>query len=320
MAAPNKLRIIAAFAAIYVIWGSTYLGILFAIQSIPPFLMAGFRFFSAGLIMYAVARSQGAPRPRAVTWKSALIVGGCLLLGGNGGVTISEKWVPTGLAALLVATVPIDIALLGWITRTTLRPTPLVWLGLIGGFVGVGILVGPAFSDSSHGASNHVAFGMLILLIGSLIWSAGSLYSRTAEHSPSLILGAGQQMICGGGLLAVVGFALGEHHGFELRNVTWLSIGAFVYLVLIGAIVGYTAYFYLLRNCDPAKVATYAYVNPVVAILLGTMFAGEHLTLRTILGGVLIIGSVAVVITAQQMRPKPTRAVAAAVASADCVR
>src|SRR5229473_3021338 len=132
MAVPRKIQIVSAFAALYVIWGSTYIGILFAIQSIPPFLMAGVRFFVAGVIMYAAARWQGAPRPDRATWRSAFIVGACLLLGGNGGVTVSEKWVPTGLAALLVATVPIYIALLSWITGSAPRPTPLVSLGLLG--------------------------------------------------------------------------------------------------------------------------------------------------------------------------------------------
>src|ERR1041384_3212178 len=184
MAAPKRIWIVLAFAALYLIWGSTYLGILFAIQSIPPFLMAGARFFLAGAIMYAVARWQGAPQPTAITWKNSLIIGACLLLGGNGGVTISEKWVPTGLAALLVATVPIYIALLGWLSGTAPRPTRFVWLGLIGGFVGVGFLVGPAFTAPS--GSNHLALGMSILLIGSLLWSVGSLYSRRAKSAPSL--------------------------------------------------------------------------------------------------------------------------------------
>jgi drug/metabolite transporter (DMT)-like permease len=320
MAAPKKLWIIVAFAALYLIWGSTYLGILFAIQSIPPFLMAGARFFLAGAIMYALARFQGAPKPEAATWRSSLIIGACLLLGGNGGVTVSEKWVPTGLASLLVATVPIDIALLGWLTGSAPRPTPTAWLGLIGGFIGVGVLVGPAFTSSSISPNHHLALGMSILLVAALIWSIGSLYSRTAKSSPSLFLAAGQQMICGGALLILAGLGLGEQRGLDLRQVTWLSLGAFVYLVLRGALIGYTAYFYLLRHCDPAKVATYAYVNPVVAVLLGTAFAGETLTLRTVLGAGLIIGSVAVVITAQQMKAKATAPLAAPLAETDCAR
>ena len=311
MAAPNRVRIIFAFAAIYVIWGSTYLGILFAIQSIPPFLMAGTRFFLAGLIMYGIARARTSTKPDLVTWINSLIIGGCLLLGGNGGVTLSEKWVPTGLAALLVATVPIYIALLGWLTGTAPRPTPVVWLGLIGGFIGVGFLVGPAFTAPA--GSNHLALGMSILLIGSLLWSVGSLYSRRAKSAPSLFLAAAQQMICGGALLMLAGLMTREYRHFDIARVTWSSLIAFAYLVLIGAIVGYTAYFYLLRHCDPAKVATYAYVNPIVALLLGTWFAHEKLTLRTLTGAGLIIGSVAVVIMAQQMKTKGLPPVVAAI-------
>jgi drug/metabolite transporter (DMT)-like permease len=159
---------------------------------------------------------------------------------------------------------------------------------------------------------------MCILLIGSLIWSIGSLYSRTAISSPSLILAAGHQMICGGALLFLVGLAFGEPHHFDFANVTPLSFWAFLYLVAIGALIGYTAYFWLLRHCDPAKVATYAYINPVVAVILGTLFAHEILTLRTIVGAGLIVGSVAVVITAQQLAPKESRPVTAAPKAVDC--
>jgi drug/metabolite transporter (DMT)-like permease len=315
----KKITIILAFAALYVIWGSTYLAILFAIQSIPPFLMAGTRFLLAGAIMYAVARWRGEPKPVAGTWRTALIVGGCLLLCGNGGVTIAEKWVPTGLAALIVATVPIDIALLGWLSGTAPRPTGMVWLGLIGGFVGVGILAGPAFTTSS-GAHHHFALGVTVLLLGSLLWSAGSIYSREARNAASVFIGAGQQMICGGALLFLVGMLTRETRGFAFNHITWLSIGAFAYLVLVGALIGYTAYFYLLRVCDPAKVATYAYVNPIVAILLGMTFAGETLTLRTICGAGLIIGSVAIVIMGQQMKVKSESSAPAVIVPADCVR
>ncbi len=316
MPGPKKISIILAFAALYVIWGSTYLAIFFAIQSLPPFMMAGVRFVSAGIIMYAFARFTGAAKPERSTWTTALIVGACLLLCGNGGVTISEKWVPTGLAALLVATVPIYIALLGWMTGSAPRPPPMIWLGLLGGFVGVGILVGPAFTSAPSG--NHLALGMSILLVGSLIWSAGSLYSRTANNAPSPFLASGQQMICGGGLLFLLGLVLGEHRHFDPQHVTWLSLGGFIYLVLIGALVGYPAYSYLLRHVDPAKVATYAYVNPIVAVLLGALFAHENLSLRMLLAAVLIIGSVAMVITAQQLK-KSARPIDVMI-QPDCVR
>jgi drug/metabolite transporter (DMT)-like permease len=316
MAGPRKVQIVTAFAALYLIWGSTYLGILFAIQSIPPFLMAGARFSLAGLIMFAIARTQGQLRSTRAEWKTSFIVGACLLLGGNGGVTISEKFIESGLASLIVATVPIYMTLLGWLVGMTPRPQPIVWFGLVGGFFGVAVLLGPALRFSN---GNRAAIGMSILLVTSFIWSAGSLYSRSAKHTASPFFAAAQQMFCGGLLLMLVGAVVGEPKNFHLDHVTALSLGAFVYLVLIGAIVGYTAYFWLLRHCDPAKVATYAYVNPIVAVLLGTLFAHETVTLRTLLAAILIIGSVALIITVQQFRSKPMPLITAAIET-ECAR
>ena len=300
--APRRLTIVAAFAALYLIWGSTYLGILFAIKSIPPLLMAGTRFFLAGLIMYAIARGQGPRKSSFVEWRTAFFVGACLLFFGNGGVTVAEQWVPTGLASLLVATVPIYMAMLPWLGGAAPRPQPLVLLGLAAGFVGVGILVGPALSAPPAGGGKHLGLGMLILLFGSLVWSIGSLYSRRARSSAPPFLSSAQTMLCGGGLMILAGFLSGETRDFHPGQIIALSLGAFAYLVLVGAVVGYTAYIWLLRHCDPAKVATYAYVNPVVAVLLGAFFAGETLTGRTALAAAIIIGSVAVVITAQQTK------------------
>jgi len=310
MAVSGRIHVIAAFAALYLIWGSTYLAILFAIQSIPPFLMAGARFLLAGLIMFAIARTQGPLRSTSAEWRTALVVGACLLLGGNGGVTLSEKFIESGLASLIVATVPIYITLLGWLSGMTPRPTPIVWVGLAGGFLGVAILLGPALRFSGSG---RPAIGMSILLLSSFIWSAGSLYSRTVKHAASPFLGAAQQMFCGGLLLMLVGLFAGESKKFHPDNITTLSLGAFAYLVLIGAIVGYTAYFWLLRHCDPAKVATYAYVNPIVAVLLGALFAHEAVTLRTLLAAALIIGSVALIITIQQLKAKTLPPITAAI-------
>ena len=304
MKPPTKAAIIAAFAAIYLIWGSTYLGILFAIKSIPPMLMSGSRYLLAGVIMYAIARMQGAPRSGWGDWRTAAIIGAALLLGGNGGVTLAEQWVPSGLAAVVVATVPIYMVLLGWLMKTAPRPTSLVWLGLAGGFAGVALLLAPN-ADVTTQEYPHLRFGMLVLLCSSFLWSAGSIYSRRAQNAPSPFLAAGQQMICGGGLMLLAGVLTGELPRFDFHQVTWLSLGAWIYLVLIGAIVGFTAYIWLLRHCDPAKVATYAYVNPIVAVMLGAAFAGENLTLRTVAAALLIIGSVALVITAEQWKRQP---------------
>ncbi|MBA3652290.1 MAG: EamA family transporter [Chthoniobacterales bacterium] len=307
MPGPRKLALFTAFAALYLIWGSTYLAIRFAIETIPPFLMAGTRFLLAGFIMYGIAFAQGAPRSSGREWKTALIVGGCLLLGGNGGVTFAEQYVSSGLASVMVATVPIYIALLGWAMGMAARPRPIVWLGLAGGFLGVAILVGPAL-NFAPGARAHPEVGMLILLCSSFLWSAGSLYSRVAKNASSPFLATAQQMLCGGTLLILAGLLTGEPRRLRLHNITWLSFNAFTYLVLIGAIVGYTAYTWLLRHCDPAKVATYAYVNPIVAVLLGSAFAHETLSARAIIAAGLIIGSVALVITVQQSQAKTAAA------------
>jgi drug/metabolite transporter (DMT)-like permease len=301
MRQPTRLAILLAFAALYLIWGSTYLFIRLAIDSIPPFLMAGSRYLTAGFLMYAIARAQGAKSPARITWRSSLIVGGLLLLGGNGGVTLSEKYIDTGLAAVVVATVPIYIVLLSWITRATPRPRLPVLLGLAGGFIGVGVLMAPAIHFPANDSQRPLLW-MLILLVASFLWSVGSLYSRNVTSADSPFLAAAQQMICGGALLFLVGLVTREN--VDLHTITAHSIWAWIYLVLIGAIIGFSAYIYLLRHCDPTTVATYAYVNPIVAVILGVSFRGEHLTSRTIVAAVLIIGSVAIVITTQQLRPK----------------
>jgi drug/metabolite transporter (DMT)-like permease len=316
MPAPTRIRIIVAFTALYLIWGSTFLGIRFAIETIPPFLMAGARFLIAGVIMYAIAWSQGITKSSWANWRTSLIIGACLLLAGNGGVTISEQYIDSGLAALIVAIVPIYIVVLGWAAGIAPRPTPIVWLGLIGGFVGVGILLGPALRFSSNGG-RQPAIGMSILLVSSFIWSAGSLYSRISKHAASPFLTAAQQMLCGGSLLLFTSFAIGETRRFHPNSMSILSLASFAYLVIIGAVIGYTAYIWLLRHCDPAKVATYAYVNPIVAVLLGATFAGETLTMRTLVAAALIIGSVALVITAQQLRLRAEPQISAAVTPAD---
>src|SRR5438874_11078049 len=316
MADPERSHVIIAFAALYLIWGSTYLGIRFAIETIPPFLMAGARFVAAGLIMYVIAWSQGIGKSTWANWRTSLIIGACLLLGGNGGVTISEQYIDSGLAALVVAIVPIYIVLLGWTTGMAFRPTPIMWMGLAGGFVGVGILFGPGLHLHSSGGRNP-AIGISIMLVTSFIWSAGSLYSRATKHAASPFLTAAQQMICGGILLLLAGVVTGELPRFHPGSVSMLSLGSFVYLVIIGAVVGYTAYIWLLRHCEPAKVATYAYVNPIVAVLLGTLFAGETVTGRTLAAAALIIASIAVIITAQQLRARVAPALRPALEPAD---
>ncbi|MFL6540987.1 MAG: EamA family transporter [Chthoniobacterales bacterium] len=317
MKPPARLGLLAAFAGVYIIWGSTYLAILFAIQSMPPLVMAGARFLLAGAILYAIARISGAARSNLIEWRTAAIVGTCLLLGGNGGVTLSEQYIPSGLAALLVATVPLYTVLLMWLFRMGDRPTPLTGFGLAVGFVGVGVLVGPALHVSRGNESSAAWIGMVILLVSSLIWSLGSLYARKAQNARSSFLAASQQMLCGGGLMFLIGTARGELRHFHPDQISMVSLGAFAYLVLIGGILGYGSYAYLLKHCDPAKVATYAYVNPVVAVLLGALFAGEKLNLRTFVAAALIIGSVAIVITGGRKRHDEAERIAETMCPAD---
>jgi drug/metabolite transporter (DMT)-like permease len=278
--------------------------------------MAGTRYFCAGLIMYGIARLQGAKSRTLVEWRTAVIVGACLLLGGNGGVTLSEKYIDSGLAAVIVATVPVYMTLLAWWTGAAPRPRSIVWLGLIGGFTGVIVLLLPEITRPAS-SSHRAEIGMLILLCSSFIWSVGSLYSRRAKNAASPFLAAGQQMICGGALLLLASVVMREDRGFNIGGVTLMSIGAWIYLVLIGAIVGFGAYIWLLRNCDPAKVSTYAFVNPIVAVILGASLAGERLTARVVVAATLIIGSVALVILADQLKIRSAPPATAAVAEAD---
>src|SRR5438046_7330490 len=236
MVDPKRSHVIVAFAALYLIWGSTFLGIRFAIETIPPFLMAGARFVAAGLIMYVIAWAQGIYKSSWANWRTSLIIGACLLLAGNGGVTISEQYIDTGLAALIVAIVPIYIVILGWAMGMTPKPAPIIWLGLVGGFAGVGILLGPALRFSSNDG-RHPAIGMSILLVSSFIWSAGSLYSRTSKHAASPFLTAAQQMLCGGLLLLLAGIVTGEMRSCHPNATSILSVASFVYLVIIRHVV-----------------------------------------------------------------------------------
>ena len=289
------LRLALAFAAVYVIWGSTYLAIRFAIETLPPFLMAGARFLTAGSILYLLARSSGAPAPRRVHWGSAAFVGGFLLLGGNGAVVFAQQYVPSGLAALLVATEPLWVVVILWLGRDRIRPTKGIVLGLALGFTGVAMLVGPGAVPS---ASEPVhPLGALLVVGAALSWAYGSVRGRdlAAPSSPRQL--AGMQMLCGGALLTLVGIASGELSKFDPSGISLRSLAAFGYLVVFGSIVAFSAYGFLLRNAPPARVATYAFVNPAVAVFLGWALAGEELGPRTLGAAAIILAGVVVIVT-----------------------
>lgn len=287
--APSLQRVIAAFAALYIIWGSTYLAILFAIETIPPFLMAGARFLVAGSVLYVFLRARGEPRPTREAWIAATIIGGLLLLAGNGAVTWAEQRVASGVAALLVATVPLWMVLIDAVRPSGSRPTPAVAFGLLAGFGGLVLLVGPG------GGGGVDPFGATALVLGSLCWAAGSIYSRTAPRPRAPLMGTGMQMLAGGALLVIFGTIRGEWAVLDVAAISTTSLLALGYLIVFGSLIGYTAYIWLLEVSTTARVSTYAYVNPVVAVLLGWAVAGEPLTLRTIVASAIILGAVALI-------------------------
>jgi len=285
-------KVLIAFGAVYLIWGSTYLAIKFGIETMPPFLMAGLRHLTAGILMYAWMRPRIQSAPTRQHWKSAYIIGGLMLVGGNGGVTLAEKWVPSGLAALIVATVPLWIALFNWKWGDRERPGKRIYVGIGLGMVGLAILVGP---EALMGAGRIDGWGAIALLIAAVTWSAGSLYSRSAPLPSTVMLAIAMEMIGGGILLLVTSGLSGEWIDFSFTAVSTGSVAALVYLILLGSLIGFTAYVWLLRHVAPSKVATYAYVNPLVAVFLGYVLADEPLTPRVALSALVIIAGVIVI-------------------------
>lgn len=295
-AKPSHWRVITAFAAVYLIWGSTYLAIRLAVETMPPFLMAGVRFLIAGAILYVWTRWRGVPKPTRAHWFAAAGVGGLLLLGGNGGVVWAAQHVPSGLTALLIATVPLWMALLNWLRPGGIKPSHRAVFGLLLGFIGILLLIGP----SKLAGTDHIdSLGAVVLIIAALAWAAGSLYSRRAQLPASPLLATGMEMLTGGALLLIASLLFGEWSRFDPSALSLRSWIALSYLIVFGALIGFTAYIWLLRVTTPAQASTYAYVNPVVAIFLGWAFAGESLTTRTLLAAVIIVGAV-VVITLQR--------------------
>ncbi|MEP6802338.1 MAG: drug/metabolite exporter YedA [Acidobacteriota bacterium] len=289
---PARARLVAGFAAVYVLWGSTYLAIRFAVESFPPFVMAGTRHLTAGLLLFAFLRARGVALPERRHWKSAAIIGALLLLGGNGFVSWAEQRVPSGLAALIVASVPIWMAIVQGALRRR-RPPAAVLAGLLIGLAGLVLLVLPG----RFGGGEHVdPLGAAALVFAALSWVIGSLYSRRAVLPRSTLLAIAIEMIAGGAILWIAGLAFGEGARIHLANVSLRSVLSLAYLIVFGSLIGFSAYIWLLKVSTPARVTTYAYVNPVVAVLLGWAFAGEALTLRIGIAALAIVGAVALII------------------------
>jgi drug/metabolite transporter (DMT)-like permease len=288
-----KLRIWWAMIAVYIVWGSTYLAIRYAVETMPPFLMAAIRFLIAGGILYIGRRMAGDAPPTRRQWKSAAIIGLFLLLGGNGGVVWAEQRVVSGIAALLVGASPLWMVLLDAIRPGGKRPGWQTWLGVLWGFAGIALLVGPA--EFSGSGTRLYLPGVGALLLASFLWSAGSLYSRTACLPDSPLLGTGMEMLVGGTSLLILGTLAGDWNRLNLSAIQLHSVLGLLYLIIFGSLVGFAAYTWLLRVAPTPLVSTYAYVNPMVAIFIGNLFAGEPLTLRILLAAGVIVSSVVII-------------------------
>ena len=290
--------VIAAFGAVYVIWGSTYLAIRFAIETLPPFLMAGTRFMIAGVLLHAWGRLRGGPAPTRRHLGPSLVLGALFLLAGNGGVVWAEQRVPSGLAALLVAVTPAWTVLFEW-GHGGGAPSRRTLAGLAAGLAGVGLLVAP----TSLVAGGVDPVGAAGCLIASLCWSLASVRSRSLTLPASPAIASSLQMLAGGGLLFLAGLASGELPRVSLEAASSKSLLAVGYLIVFGSLVAFTAFTWLLRVSTPSRVATCAYVNPVVAVLLGWAFAGERLGPRSLVAASIIIVGVALITTGDRQRP-----------------
>lgn len=283
-----------ALGGVYLIWGSTYLAIRVAIETIPPFLMAGSRFLMAGVMLLVWARARGAPRPSLRVWKASAVSGVLMFLVANGAVSWSEQFVPSGLVALLAATVPLWIVLLDWASGRGAPPGFAVSIGILWGFVGVALLV----TGAEIGAAGLEDLqGGLFVLFGTVCWAIGSLVARYGPSSESASVGIGLQMLMGGAALIVLAGVTGEFSRFDPSAVSAGSVLAVLYLVVFGSLIGFSSYVWLLRNTQPALASTYAYVNPAVALFLGWALGGEPLSPRTGLAAVVILTAVLIITT-----------------------
>lgn len=295
----SRAQVVIAFALVYVIWGSTYLTIHVAIETLPALLMAGARFVLAGLLLMGVALRPGRPRERLTFahWRSAVIIGFCLLLFGNGGVSWGEQYLETGLVALIVATVPLWMALFAPLFGGH-RMNRTAAAGIALGLAGIVLLVRPGGSGAGH-------WQTIVVFLAPLMWAVGSLYARHAPAPAQPLMATAMEMMAGGVLLCLGGIATGELGHVHLDHVSFASLASFIYLVLVGALVGYVAYIWLLHHVTPTAASTYAFVNPVVAVALGALILGERVTPLTIVAAACIVGAVALLLLGQT-RNAPT--------------
>jgi drug/metabolite transporter (DMT)-like permease len=293
-ARPPPVRVAAAFAAVYFLWGANFLAIRYAVEAIPPLLLMGVRSVLAGLCLYAWARWRGAERPTPKHWRSALLVGGLLFLGCHGLLAWAQRRVPSGVAAVLMATLPVWMVLLDWWVAGARRPGARVWAGLLLGLFGLVVLVGPGGLRTE---SSLDLLGVLALLVSAFAWAAGSIAARLRPLPSSVVLATGLELLAGGALLGLASALTGEASGFDVRTVPARAMLSFAYMVGASSLLAFTAFVWLLRVSTPTRVASYAFVNPLVAVLLGWAVGGEALTARLGVASALIVAGVAAIVT-----------------------
>lgn len=289
-ASANRLLVVFSFFCIYVIWGSTYLAIRYAVETIPPLYTAGFRHLSAGIILLIWALAKGL-RPTWPQIRASIVIGFFFFLVGHGSLHWAERVVPSGLAALLIAVEPIFVFLLSSAAARTWRINGMLIAGIALGLLGVGILVRGTTLESTHG----LTLGSIVILIGAFSWSLGIIYSRRSHLSGSPLLLSALSLLSGAVMLLLAATLAGEAKGFSLAQVrlkSWISLG---YLILFGSVITFTAYNWLLEHYSPTLVATHTYVNPVVAVFLGWAYGGETLTLKVAVAATLVIVAVVLV-------------------------
>ena len=291
---PPLWKTLTAFAIIYVVWGSTFLAIRIGVAEVPPFLFAAMRFFTAGLVLYLWQIFRGEPNPTHREWASITLLASLIFVLDYGLLFWTEQRVPSGLAAVMLATIPVFIALFEILILRTQRLTPQLIAALIIGLAGVAVLMSPGLPLSGAPIAKAGAIALLIAAIG---WSIGTVLTRKLPLPKSKSMSSGTQMLVGGVLLALVSGVAGEFHNFHpaaVSRAAWLSL---LYLIVAGSLIGFTAYVWLIHHQSPTKVGTYAYVNPVIAVLLGYFLANEPLGMRTILGTLCVLISVIVITT-----------------------
>jgi drug/metabolite transporter (DMT)-like permease len=295
-----KSRIWLAMFTLYIAWGTTYLAIRFAVETIPPFLMTGTRFLVAGLILYIWRRLAGDPAPTRSQWRSAIIIGTLLLVGGIGGVSLAEQYIPSGIAALVVASTPLWVVIIETFRPGGRRPSWQSISSVIIGMIGIFILVNPG-SGSGH-QTGYNLLGIVAVLLAALSWSVGSIYSHEAKLPSSPLLGTGMELLAGAGGSYIVGLLMGESRQLDVSAISLRSLWGLGYLIVVGSLIGFVCYTWLLRVAPTQLVVTYAYVNPLVAVFLGSLIAGEVLTQRILIAAPLILTAVALIHIRQQKK------------------